>query len=108
MPLLRTRRVLRDGSARAGSVAGFPRGPLVMGSLNDEVDLTLVRVHVIQSVVGTDRVGVCGCPGAVARTGISNAWSAWRALYLTSESGTSTQTPNDDCADRSRKLLPHG
>jgi hypothetical protein len=79
-----------------------------MGSLNEAVDLTLVRVHVIQPVVGADRVGVFGCPGPISRTGTRNARSARRALYLTSESGTSTQTPcKDGCADRNRELLPH-
>ena len=38
LALLRTRRVLRVGSARASSVACFPRRPLVMGILNDAVD----------------------------------------------------------------------
>jgi hypothetical protein len=78
-----------------------------MGSLDDAVDLTLVRVHVIQPVVGADRLGVFGCPSAISRTGISNARSARRALYLTSKSATGTQTSNDDCADRNRELLPH-
>jgi hypothetical protein len=63
-----------------------------MRSLNEEVDLTLVRVHVIQSVEGADRAGVCGCPGAFAGTGKSNARSARRARYLASKSGASTQT----------------
>ncbi len=103
MPLLRTRRVLRVGSARAGSVARLPRRPLVMGSLKEAFDLTLGRVHVIQSVVGADRVGVFGCPGAVTRTGKRITWSAWRALYLTSEGGTCTCTRKGDCARRSRK-----
>ena len=35
------------GSARAGSVARFPRFPLIMRSLNEAVDRTLLRVHVI-------------------------------------------------------------
>ena len=61
-----------------------------MGRLNDAVDRTLGRIHVIQSVVGADRVGVCRCPGAVARTGKSNARSARSALYLTSGSDTCT------------------
>jgi hypothetical protein len=78
-----------------------------MRSLNDAVDLTLVRVHVIQSVVGADRVGVCGCPGAFSRTGISNARIARRALYLTSESAASTQTRDKGCTNRSRKLVAH-
>jgi len=95
MPLLRSRRVLRVGSTRAGSVARIPRRPLVMGRLNDAVDRTLLRIHVIQSVVGADRVGVCRCPGAVARTGKSNARSARRTLYLTSESHTGTQAQDE-------------
>jgi hypothetical protein len=74
-----------------------------MGSLNEAVDWTLARVHVIQSVVGADRVGVCGCPGLFARTGKSNARSARRALYLTSESGTDTPNREDGCTKRSRE-----
>ena len=62
-----------------------------MGRLNDAVDRTLGRIHVIQSVVGADRVGVCRCPGAVARTRERNARSARTALYLTSKSRASTQ-----------------
>ena len=74
-----------------------------MGRLNEAVDRALLRIHVVQSVVGADRVGVCGCSGAVARTGKSNARSARRPLYLTSESGTCTCNRNGDCARRSRE-----
>jgi hypothetical protein len=97
----------RVGSACAGSLACVPRRPLVMRSLNEEVDLTLFRVHVIQSVEGADRAGVCGCPGAFAGTGKSNARSSRRARYLASKSGASTQTRDNGCADRSRERLPH-
>jgi hypothetical protein len=97
----------RVGSAGAGSVACVPRRPLVMWSLNEEVDLTLFRVHVIQSVEGADRAGVCGCPGAFAGTGKSNARSSRRARYLASKSGASTQTRDNGCADRSRERLAH-
>jgi hypothetical protein len=80
-----------------------------MGSLNDAVDWTLVRVEIVQSVVGADRVGVCGRPGAFARTGKRNTRSARRARYLTSGSGTCTCTRNCDCARHSREegLRPH-
>jgi hypothetical protein len=78
-----------------------------MRSLNEEVDLTLVRVHVIQSVEGADRAGVFGCPGAFAGTGKSNARSPRRARYLASESGASTQPRDNGCADRSRERLAH-
>jgi hypothetical protein len=78
-----------------------------MWSLNEEVDLTLFRVHVIQSVEGADRAGVCGCPGAFAGTGKSNARSSRRARYLASKSGASTQTRDNGCADRSRERLAH-
>jgi hypothetical protein len=107
--VLPTRRVLRVGSACAGSVTRVPRRSLVMGGLNDAVDRTLVRVEIIQPVVGADRVGVCGRPGTVARTGKSHAWSARRPLNLTSGSGTRTETRNSDCARRSREegLRPH-
>src|SRR5215216_4456599 len=81
MPLLRVPRV---GPARAGSVARVPRRPLVMGSLNDELDLALGRVHVVQPVEGADRVGVRGCPGADPRTGERYARSARRASHLAS------------------------
>jgi hypothetical protein len=101
VPLLRL--VLRVGPARAGSVARIARRPLGMGRLNDAADRTLVRVHVIQSVVGTDRLGVCGRPGAVARTGKRNVRSARGALYLTSESRACTYTGNGDRAHRSSK-----
>jgi hypothetical protein len=35
------------------------------------------------------------------------AWSARRALHLTSESAASTQTCDNGCADRSRERLAH-
>jgi hypothetical protein len=76
-----------------------------MRSLNDELDLTLGRVHVIQSVEGADRAGVCGCPGAFAGTGKSTARGPWRARHLACESGASTQARDNRCADRSRERL---
>jgi hypothetical protein len=78
-----------------------------MRSLNEELDLTLVRVHVVQSVEGADRAGVCGCPGAFAGTGKSNARSPWRARHLACESGASTQARDNRCTDRSRERLAH-
>jgi hypothetical protein len=74
-----------------------------MGRLDEAVNWTLIWIHVIQSVVRADRVGVCGCPGPVARTGKGDAGSARRALYLTSGSGTYTYNRNGYCAHRSRE-----
>jgi hypothetical protein len=89
--------------ARARRVgARLARTPLVMGSLSLLLRWTLDKV--IQSVVGTDRLGVFGCPGGV-RTRISRR--ARRALYLTSKSATSTQARDNGCTDRSSKLLAH-
>jgi hypothetical protein len=78
-----------------------------MWGLNEAGDWTLGRIHVVEPVVGADRLGMCRGPGAVARTGKSNAWSARRALYLTSESGTSTQSCDDGCADCNCELVAH-
>lgn len=79
-----------------------------MGRLNDVVDRALKRVHVIQSVEGADRVGVCECPGLFSRTGARNTRSARRTLYFTSESRAGAQACEGNCADRSRehRLLP--
>jgi hypothetical protein len=78
-----------------------------VGGLNEAGDRTLGRVHVVEPVVGADRLSVCGGPGAVARAGKSNARSARRALYLTSESGTGAQTCDDGCADRNHEFVAH-
>jgi hypothetical protein len=103
MLLSRSRWVLRVGSARAGSMARLTRRPLGVGSLNDVVDRPLGRVHVVQPVVGADRLGVCGCPGANPRTRKRNARRARRASHLASESGAGTSTYKDDCEKRSRE-----
>jgi hypothetical protein len=55
-------------SPRAGSVARVARTPLVVRCLDDVVYLPLGRVHVVQPVVGADRLRVGRCPGAHART----------------------------------------
>jgi hypothetical protein len=78
-----------------------------MRSLNDAVDWTLVRAHVIQSVVRVDRVGVRRCPSAVSRARKSNARNAWRTLYLAGQSSADAQTCDGDCADRNREFLTH-
>ena len=100
-------RSIEIGSACAGSMAGVARRSLVMRSLNDEVDLALCRIHVVQAVVRTDRVGVCACSGWFARTRKSNARSARRSFHLASESGAGRQRRDNSCANRSRKLLAH-
>ena len=89
------------------SVAPLPRRPLGVGSLTMTAIGPCAGLHVIQSVVGANRVGVCRCPSALPRTGKRNARSARRALHLTSESGASTQTRNNNNADRARELLAH-
>jgi len=101
VPLLRARRVLGVGSARAGSMARFPRRSLVMGILHDAVDRALLRIEIVQPVVGADRVRVFGCPGAVLRTGERNARSARRASHLTGGSGTCACARKRDSARRS-------
>jgi hypothetical protein len=62
--------------------------------------LHLWTVHkVIQSVEGTDRLGVFGCPGDLRRRIVR---TARRAGYLTSKRGSNTQTRQRDSTDRSR------
>src|SRR5437764_14837365 len=90
--LLRSRRVLRVGSAGAGSVTGVPGRPLGVRCLHDGVDRPLGGVHVIQPVVGADRVGVRGRAGAHPRTGKRNAGSARTTSDLAGESRRSGQT----------------
>jgi hypothetical protein len=105
---LQSRRVLRVRSARAGSVARIAGKPLRMRSLNDAVDGALFRIHVIQSVTGADRLGVCGRTCALSRTRKRDAGSARSSLYLAGESGArATQTSDSGYADRSREHLPH-
>jgi hypothetical protein len=75
-----------------------------VGRLNDVVDRALERVHVIQSVEGADRVGVCKCSCLFSRTGARNTGSARGTLYFTSESRAGAQTCEGDCADRSHNI----
>jgi hypothetical protein len=95
---LRSGWVLRVGSARARTVARIARGPLIMGSLDEAVDWTLFRVHVIQPVVGADRVGVRRSPGANPRTGKLLARYARTTGHLTSRSDTRPCNHERDCA----------
>jgi hypothetical protein len=52
------------GACRVG--ARLARNALVMRGLNERADRTLGRVHVVEPVVGADRLGVCRGPSAVA------------------------------------------
>ena len=82
-----------------------------MGRLHDAVDRPLPEDHVVQSVVGTDRVGMRRRPGANTGAGISNARSAGRAGHLTGERGACSRTRDGERArpsheERSRAHLP--
>jgi hypothetical protein len=93
-------------SACASPVARFSRSPLGVWRLNDVVDRALERVHVVQSVEGADRVGVCKCPGLFSRAGARNTRSPRGTLYFTSESRAGAETCKRDCADRSHEHRP--
>jgi hypothetical protein len=94
-------RFARCPRARRAS-ARLARTPLGMGSLRLLLRWTLDKV--IQSVEGTNRLGVCRCPGDLRRRIV---YAARRAAYLTSKSATSTQTRDNGCTDRSSRLLAH-
>jgi len=104
-----------SGPARGGArrsrpccvSAGLARNSLIMGSLDDAVDLPLARVHVVQPVVGTDRVGVRWCRGAVARAGKRHTWSPRRPLHLTRKGSTCAQTCDDGRTNGCRTPLAH-
>jgi hypothetical protein len=66
--LSRAGRVLRVGPTRARAMTGVARRSLGVRGLHDDGDRSLIGVHVIQPVVGTDRVRVGRCARADART----------------------------------------
>src|SRR5262245_52877834 len=78
-------RALRASPSLAGSA-------LIVRGLNDRIDRTLAWVHVVEPVVGADRLCVCGCSGALARTRKRDAWSARRALHFSGQGGAGACT----------------
>src|SRR5262249_59696903 len=78
-------RALRASPSLAGSA-------LVVRGLNDRIDRTLAWIHVVEPVVGADRLCVCGCSGALARTRKRDAWSARRTLHFSRQGGAGACT----------------
>jgi hypothetical protein len=54
----------------AASAPAWPGTPWLLGSLNDEVDLTLTDVKIVQTVEGTDRTGIARRPGGIVHAGV--------------------------------------
>lgn len=79
-----------------------------MGSLDEAIDWALTGIHVVQPVVGANRLRVRGRPGANPRTRKRDSRSARRASYLACEGGASPQASERCCAQHSCELLSHG
>ena len=62
-----------------------------MGRLSLLRNLALIRIHVIQTVIGADRAGVRGCPSGVRPR--VRCRSAGRTLYLPAERDTGGDAP---------------
>ena len=78
-----------------------------MGGLSLRRDLALVRIHVIQSVIGADRAGVRGCPSGVRPR--CHCRLARRAFYLTAEcdTGADADADQNDRTENGRSLPVH-
>jgi hypothetical protein len=98
----RGRWVLRIGSTRACSMTRVTRRPLVVRGLHDARDWPLVRIHVIQPVIGADRVRMGRCAGANARTRTRHVRRPRPASHLSSESGAGASTHEGRYKNRSR------
>jgi hypothetical protein len=83
-------------------MTGVTRCPLGVRGLHEHRDGPLLRIHVVQPVIGADRVRMRRCAGANARTRTRHVRRPRRASHLSSESGGETSTHEDRRKNRGR------
>ena len=101
----------RAGGARpVRASAGLARRSLVVWILGDLVNRSLCRDHVVQPVVGADRLRVRGRTSPDRLNLLDRPWSIWRAgrpLHLPCQSRNCTQTRDNAYARGDCKLRTH-